>query len=184
MSSKHDVIRHQKQCRHTLSMRICAFDRDHLGWSGGAKVSCILRHRGVQLILAYSRTRLAILVAGKGRGDCFYFFCFFTFIPVPLFHLSTISSIYLLSFLWEMTQNTHKGWRVVKPKHNQSGPSLVTEIIGWCKLLAWIREPIAKNRIVSQSRRTRSRSRGTVKRSRRTVSRSRKFVSRQRRTES
>ena len=24
------------------------------GWSGGVKVSCSLRHRGVQLILAYS----------------------------------------------------------------------------------------------------------------------------------
>ena len=24
------------------------------GWSGGAKVSCIMRHWGVQLILAYS----------------------------------------------------------------------------------------------------------------------------------
>ena len=27
---------------------------NHLGWSGGAKVSSILRHWGVQLILAYS----------------------------------------------------------------------------------------------------------------------------------
>ena len=31
-------------------------------------VSCILRHWGVQLILAYSWARPAILVAGKGRG--------------------------------------------------------------------------------------------------------------------
>ena len=30
-----------------------------------AKVSCILHHRGVQLILAYSWARLAILVAGR-----------------------------------------------------------------------------------------------------------------------
>ena len=36
-------------------------------WSGGAKVSCMLCHRGVQLILAYSWARPAILVAGKGR---------------------------------------------------------------------------------------------------------------------
>ena len=36
------------------------------GGSGGAKVSCILHHRGVQLILAYSWARPAILVAGKG----------------------------------------------------------------------------------------------------------------------
>ena len=54
------------------------------GWSGVAKVSCILRHQGAQLILTYSWARLVILVAGKGRGECFYFFCFFPFIPVPL----------------------------------------------------------------------------------------------------
>ena len=82
------------------------------GWSYVAKVSCILCHRGVQLILAYSWARLAILIAGKGTGECFHFFCFFPFIPVPLSSLSvsfissTISSIDLLSpFLWETTQN-------------------------------------------------------------------------------
>ena len=37
-----------------------------------AKVSCILRHRGVQLIFAFSCARPAILVAGKGReGNVF-----------------------------------------------------------------------------------------------------------------
>ena len=41
------------------------------GWSGGAKVLCILHHRGVQLILAYSWARPAILVVGKGRGGMF-----------------------------------------------------------------------------------------------------------------
>ena len=62
-----------------------------------AKLSCILCHRGIQLILAYSWARLAILVAGKGS---FYFFCFFPFIPVPLSFLSlsfissTISSFF------------------------------------------------------------------------------------------
>ena len=40
-------------------------------WSGVAKVSCIIRHRGIQLILAYSWARLAILVARKSRGECF-----------------------------------------------------------------------------------------------------------------
>ena len=40
-----------------------------------AKVSCI----SVQLILAYSLARPAILVADKGRGGMFYFACFFTF---------------------------------------------------------------------------------------------------------
>ena len=49
------------------------------GWSGGAKVSCILCHRGVQMILAYSWARPAILVAGKGRGGCFLFHLFLHF---------------------------------------------------------------------------------------------------------
>ena len=69
---------------------------NYLGWLGEAKVSCILRHRSVQLILAYSWARPAIFAAvsvevGWGGGECFYFFCFFTIIhlpssPVPLFH--------------------------------------------------------------------------------------------------
>ena len=73
-------------------------------WSGVAEVFCILRHRDVQLILAYSWVRLVILVAGKDRVDCFYFYCFFPFIPVPLSSLSLfffsciISSISFLSF--------------------------------------------------------------------------------------
>ena len=54
------------------------------GLSGGAKASCILRHRDVQLILACSWARPALLVADKGRGGWFYLFCFFTFIPVLL----------------------------------------------------------------------------------------------------
>ena len=83
------------------------------GWPGVAKVSCILRHWGIQL--AYSWARPAILVAGKGRDrNVFYFFCFFTSIPVPLHSLSlsfissTISSIFS-PFLWERTQNDPQG---------------------------------------------------------------------------
>ena len=94
------------------------------GWSGGAKVSCILCHLGVQLILAYSWARPAILVAGKGR-EVIYFFCFFTFIPVPLssqslsFISSAISSVSFLPFFGRRHKMTHKGWRVVKPQHNK-----------------------------------------------------------------
>ena len=83
---------------------------------GGTKVSCILRHRGVQRILAYSWARPAILVEGKGRGgECFNFFCFFTFIPVPhsslslSFISSTISSISFLPFSGRRYKMTHKG---------------------------------------------------------------------------
>ena len=96
-----------------------------MGLLGGAKVSCILRHRGVQLILAYRWAKYAILVAGKGRGGCYYFFCFFTFIPVPFSSLflsfisSTISSISFLPFSGRRHKMTRKGWRVVKSKHNQ-----------------------------------------------------------------
>ena len=84
------------------------------GWSGGAKVLCILHHRGVQLILAYSWARPAILVVGKGRGGMFLFLLgFFTFIPVPLSSLSLsflYSLFYLFSpFLWETTQNDPQG---------------------------------------------------------------------------
>ena len=40
-------------------------------WLDEAKVLCILHHRGVQLILAYSCAMPAVLAAGKGRGECF-----------------------------------------------------------------------------------------------------------------
>ena len=85
------------------------------GWSGGAKVLCILDHQGVQLILAYSWARPAILVVGKGRGGMFLFLLFLhfhscsSFFPVPLFHL-LYSLFYLFSpFLWETTQNDPQG---------------------------------------------------------------------------
>ena len=76
------------------------------GWLGEAKVSCIYRHRGVQLILAYSWARPAIIVAGmivgynwarpaipvagKGRGVRVLFLLFlhfhsFFFLPCPSF---------------------------------------------------------------------------------------------------
>ena len=93
---------------------------------GVAKVLCILHHQGVQLILVYSWAGPAILVAGKGRREWFYFFCFFPFIPVPLSSLplssifSTISSISFLPLSGRQHKMTHKGWCVIKPKHNQS----------------------------------------------------------------
>ena len=91
------------------------FSTELRGWSGGAKVLCILDHRGVQLILAYSWARPAILVVGKGRGGMFLFLLFLhfhscsSFFPVPLFHL-LYSLFYLFSpFLWETTQNDPQG---------------------------------------------------------------------------
>ena len=75
------------------------------GWSGVAKVSGILRHRDMQLILLYSWARLAILVAGKSRGECFYLFYFYLFFSVfylpcpslssPLLSLLSLFSLFL-----------------------------------------------------------------------------------------
>ena len=85
------------------------------GWSGGAKVSCILCHRGVQLILAYSWARPAILVVGKGRGGMFLFLLFLpfhscsSFFPFPLFHLFYYLFFLFSPFLWETTQNDPQG---------------------------------------------------------------------------
>ena len=67
-----------------------------VGWCEGVMYLTSLGHPtdiGLQL------GKSAILVAGKGRGECFCFFCFFTFIPVPLssLFLSYISST--ISFL-------------------------------------------------------------------------------------
>ena len=85
------------------------------GWSGVAMVSCILRHRGVQLKLAYSWARPAILVAGKGRGGMFLFLLFLHFHSCSYFFPNHLSHLlyylfYLFSpFLWETTQNDPQG---------------------------------------------------------------------------
>ena len=85
-----------------------------LRWSGGAKVSCILRHLGVQLILAYSWARPAILVAGKVRWGIFLFLLFLhfhscsSFFPVPLFHL-----FYYL--FYHLSPNRHSGSVIERP---------------------------------------------------------------------
>ena len=74
-----------------------------MGWLGVAKVSCTLRHWGVQLILAYSWARPAILVAGKGRGGLF-FISFVTslsflllFLPSPSLSSPLLSLLSLFS---------------------------------------------------------------------------------------
>ena len=82
------------------------------GWSDVAKVLCIVRHWSVQLRLAYSWARPAILVAGKGRGEILLFLHFHScssFFPVPRFHLFYYL-VYLFSpSLCEMTQNDPQG---------------------------------------------------------------------------
>ena len=78
------------------------------GWSDLEKASCILRHRGVPLVLAHSWARPAILVAGKGSGVGGwggYIFIFllpslsflFFFLPYPLSVISLLSLLSLFS---------------------------------------------------------------------------------------
>ena len=88
------------------------------GWSGGAKVSCISRHWGIQLILAYSWARPAILIADKGRGGMFYFFRFFTFTPVLLSSLS-LSFIDWLIVLGFNDTSTLVGHFVSSPRERE-----------------------------------------------------------------
>ena len=85
------------------------------GWLEGAKVSCILRYQGIQLILAYSWAMPVILVAGKGRRGMFLFLLFLHFhscsffFPVPLIHLHYFLFYLFSPFLWETTQNDPEG---------------------------------------------------------------------------
>ena len=66
---------------------------------------CHVSHQwDIQLRLAYNWAMPAILEAGKGRGGCFNFFCFFAFIFLSPLSLSFISFL-SPPFLWEMTQN-------------------------------------------------------------------------------
>ena len=72
------------------------------GRLGEAKMSCILRHRSVQLILAYSWTRPAILAAGNGGGGMFLFLLFLHFHSFSSSSLSRVfifSAIFSISFL-------------------------------------------------------------------------------------
>ena len=118
------IIRQSSYLAYTFSLTRTQTVQIHLmtmtcfffaGWSGGAKVSCILCHRGVQLILAYSWARPAILVAGKGREVMFLFLLFLhfhscsSFFPVPLFHLFCYLFCLFSPFLWETTQNDPQG---------------------------------------------------------------------------
>ena len=91
------------------------------GWVGMAKVSYVLFHWVVQLILACSWARLTILVAGKGRGGMFLFLLFLYFHSCffPVLISSTISSVSFLPFSGRWHKMTHKGWHVIKPEHNK-----------------------------------------------------------------
>ena len=88
-------------------------------WSSVVKVSCVLRHGGVQLILAYIWARPPILVAGKGRGRMFLFFLFLHFLSCSYFFpfLSFISStISFLPFSGRWHKMTYKVDVSLNPK--------------------------------------------------------------------
>ena len=76
---------------------------ERMRWSGGAKVLCILHHWGVQLILAYSWARPAILVVGKGRGGNVFISSvsslsfLFLFLPCPSLSSPLLSLLSLFS---------------------------------------------------------------------------------------
>ena len=87
----------------------CRVSHPRDGELGEAKVSCISRHRVVQLRLANSWARPAILAAGKDRGGMFLFLLFLhfhsfsSFSPVPLFYLFYYLFYLSSPFLWETT---------------------------------------------------------------------------------
>ena len=102
-------------------------------------MSCILHHRCIHLILAYSWARPAILVVGKGRGECFYSVSslsfIFLFLPCPSRSSPLPSLLSLLPFSGNWHKMTHKGWHVVKLQHNwwSFAERLLCPRIGWCR---------------------------------------------------
>ena len=111
-----------------LSSSVLNYQRNFVetGWGGWVRQWCL-----VPCVTRVSNWYS--LTVGQGlslhhvrvEGQCFYFFCFYTFIHFPLSRLSlsfissTISSVSLLPFFERRHKMTHKGWRVFKPKHNQ-----------------------------------------------------------------
>ena len=96
-------------CHFSSVLCICLFMSFFL--LGEAKVSCILRHLGVKLILAYSWARPAVLAAGKGRGGMFLFLLFlhfhsFSFLPCP----SLSSPILSLLSIFSLTLGDDTEW--------------------------------------------------------------------------
>ena len=89
-----------------------------VGWCEGL---VYLTSTGRQTDIGYSWARPQVRIE---LGGCFYFFCFFTFSHSLLstqfvsFISSTIDLFSFLPFSGRRYKMTHKGLRVVKPKHN------------------------------------------------------------------
>ena len=98
---------------YTVCIGICTSQ----GWLDEVLL-CILHHRGVQLILAYSWDRPAILAAGKGRGGLFLFLAsslLFIFLFLPCSLLSHL--LYSLLSLFSLSLGDDTKWPTrVDPK--------------------------------------------------------------------
>ena len=116
------VIRKLKFEVHVALTYVCKVNNQpfNRGWLGEAKVAGILCHRGVQLILASSWARPAILVAGKGRGVGWFllflhFYSCSSFFPLPVFHLLYYLFYLFSPFLWETTQVSRRIlWHLIR----------------------------------------------------------------------
>ena len=98
---------------HTLQTQIRNFTA-YLGVVGCGEGVVYLASPG-RPILAYSWARLAIFVAGMGKGGVFLFLLFLpfhscsSFFPVRLFHLLYYLFYFFSPFLWETAQNDPQG---------------------------------------------------------------------------
>ena len=94
---KKKITTKQKTSRSNMNFLIGVPNTEYthcpVGWLGEAKVSCVLRHWASNWCLLTVRQGLLSLQKVKVEGECFYFFCFFTFIHFPF---STVPLFYLL----------------------------------------------------------------------------------------
>ena len=116
-----------------------------LGWLGRQRccVSCVTGASSWDWLTAGQG--LLSLQQVRVEGECFYFFCFSTFIHFPLSSLSLsfissiISSISHLHFCGRQHKMTHKGWPVTKPQHNQFNTTSSRDIaIRQISCLIWL----------------------------------------------
>ena len=113
------------------------------GWLGMAKMSCILRHRGIQLILSYTWARPVFLVAGKGRGGMFLFLLFLHFhscsffFPCPSLSSPRLSLLSLFS---------------VSPGDNTKWPTRVDMSLNPNTVSQWFIPKLGGGRVVQKCR--------------------------------
>ena len=120
-----------------ISSESALFAKVSGGWFGLAKISCILHHtrasnwywlivgQGLLSLQQVWLDRECLISSVSSLLFIFLFPLYLSFISstISLLYLSfissTISSISLLPFSGRQHKMTHKGWRVIKPQHNQ-----------------------------------------------------------------